>query len=75
MDLTEIKRITLFARKTGIKSIKIDGLELEMHTPLEQAPAVRRRPRHEEMSGPKAIPEPTLEQINEFIYGSVDEAV
>ena len=75
MNLDEIKHFAQYARKAGIKRLKIDGLELEMHDP-KIIPRAARKPKPVPGLDPIAItpaPELTLEQINQYIYGDGDE--
>lgn len=79
MDLKEIKKITNFARRAGVKSIKIDGLEISFKDEI-----IIQRPRTPRLVKPEAgktelkqggIPTPpTLDEINKFIYEEKPEA-
>ncbi len=76
MDFKEIKKIAAYARKVGIKSLEFDGFKLELH---DKAPVFKEaKPRlipttEKEATVPKPSPEPTLDHINEFIYGTSAE--
>lgn len=66
MDLKEIKRITAFARKAGIKSLKFGDVAIEFG---DHVPATRKRLKLvEEGSVPAPQAEPTLDQIYSHIY-------
>lgn len=72
MDLKEVKRIVAFARKAGLSRLALDGLSFEFSS--DPLPPVKKPPAAEtEPAGPKPDPGPTLDQINQFIYGQ-DEA-
>lgn len=76
MELKEIKKIARLARAAGIKGIKIDGLELEFHEPRSLGPKRVRLQKGIVDSGSgisKEEPAPTLEQINDYIYGQAEE--
>ncbi len=68
MDLKEIKKLTAFARKNGIKSLKVAGCEIEFGG--EVVPRRTRRLKIVEEAMPREHQEPTLQQINDFIYNS-----
>lgn len=78
MDLKELKKLTHHARKCGIKFIKMGDFEMELdHSAPPSRPMgklKRLAPLFEEKS-PEIPQEPTLDQINQFIYSNVDEAV
>lgn len=68
MTFEEFTRLTEFAKKSGLKCVKMDGVEIEFWEPQ----AKRRLKAAQEII--KSPDQPiTLEQINEFIYGNVDE--
>lgn len=72
MDFKEIKKITAFARKAGLKSLKFNGFEIEFS---DQAvpPTKKRLKIVEDEVGPSIPQEPNLEQINDYIYGNTQE--
>ncbi len=72
MDLKDIKKITAFARRAGLKSLKFNGCEIEFNDSV--APPTRKRLKLvEENSAPKPPHEPTLSEINDYIYGNSEE--
>lgn len=74
MDLKEIKRLVTYARNAGIHFIKVDGLEIQFKETFEG-----RRTRRTLATSPafektvKGGPAPTLEDINDYIYGQNEE--
>lgn len=71
MDLKEIKKITAFARRAGLKSLKFNGVELEFGDQVAKPQA--KRLKLVEDPGIPVIAEPTLQQINDYIYGNDEE--
>lgn len=72
MDLKEFKRLASFARKSGIKSLKLGDAAIEFHEsalnlPKQAKPSEPDKPLVSVPSGP------TLDEINEYIYGKTDE--
>lgn len=71
MDLKQIKRVTAFARKSGIKSLKSGDFEVVFHdaailpTPTRNKAALTQVA---DTDKPAPLPEPTLDQINAYIY-------
>ena len=76
MDLKEFKRIVLFAKKTGVKSIKVQGFEIELY---ESALVSKRAPKsglpqdEKQSIETNIATEPNLDQINQYIYGMTQE--
>lgn len=72
MDFKEIKKIANFARRAGVKSIKMDGLELSFKDEIiltrERKPRLVGKPTEPEKTVPVPPPLPTLDDINRFIY-------
>jgi hypothetical protein len=77
MDLKEIKRIASFAKRNGIKRISVNGLDLEFNElvvfPKRARQNISAVPNERDPNRPAPLPEPTLEEINQYIYGNVDE--
>lgn len=69
MDLKEIKKITAYAKKAGIKSLKFGDVEIVFGDHLPSKP---RLVPEEVSSKPQVQQPPTLDEINAYIY-SVDE--
>jgi len=82
MDLKEIKKIANFASRAGVKSIKIDGLEISFKDEIifqrPRAPGLvpdgKTKAAKDEPTVPPREPPPTLDEINQYIYGQTDEA-
>lgn len=76
MDLKEIKKITAYARKSGIKSLKMNGLELEFHeSALISKPTRKLIPVEELLKGTKQEAEASFEEINAWIHQKDEEAI
>lgn len=77
MDLKEIKRLVSYAKRNGLKRLKIDGLEIELQDaivfPTRKRGKLSAVPGGKEESIPAPPPEPTLDQVNEYIYGNPGE--
>ena len=75
MELKDAKKLISYARKQGIKVIKCGDLEIMFSD--QPAPIRGRKPRlvgaSEEKSIPAPDPLPTIDQINEYIYGQTEE--
>lgn len=75
MDLKELRKITAYARKAGLKSLKFNGVELEfqdsLHVPRGTKPKLV--PAFDGPSGLPIVPEPSLDQINAYIYENSEE--
>jgi hypothetical protein len=73
-DLKDAKRLIAYARKVGAKSLRWGDLEIEFHAPgvipPRQRGSVDASAKGSEPT-PLTAPEapPTLDQINEYIYG------
>lgn len=75
MDFREIKKLTAYARRSGVKHLKLDGFEIEFQDGAP-APEPLRKPKLapvQESSIPAPPPDPTLDQINQYIYGNNEE--
>lgn len=72
MDLKELKKITAYARKAGIKSLKFADVSIEFNEATTPQRAKRLIVVEEDTV--KKPTDPTLEQINDYIYGQTDEA-
>lgn len=82
MELKEIKKLVHFARKAGVKSMSFNGLAVEFKDEIIiQHP---RKPRLATKDGkataaspekaiPAPAPLPTLDEINQYIYGQSEE--
>jgi hypothetical protein len=71
MDLKEIKKITSFAQKHGVKMLSFGDFKIEFHedTPIQmKAPKLVRV--QEEAQVPKTPQDPSLQEINDYIYGN-----
>jgi hypothetical protein len=67
MDLKQMKKIVSYAKKNGIKSLKVDGFEIEFD---DKVPFPKSSKPVEPM-----IPTPTeitLDDINDYIYADTD---
>jgi hypothetical protein len=80
MDLKEIKKLSAYMRRAGIKKVRYADVEVELSDMILTAMSPRERSKptlvpDADHKLPKPIPEPTLEQINEYIYGhpAIDE--
>lgn len=70
MDFREAKKLIAYAKKNGIKSLKCGDVEVTFgDTSVRMAV--------QEVDVPKAIHSmvmpPTLDQVNDYIYGNPDE--
>lgn len=81
MEFGEIKKIVRFARSAGVKSLKLGDLSVEFKDEIiiKQPRQSKAQPQAEQRPAfaakEKQIPEvPTLDEINNFIYGNTDEA-
>lgn len=80
MELKEIKKLISYAKRNGLKSIKIGEFEATFHEavifPSRQKKAATHSPLPEQKSKdiPAPAPLPTLDEINEYIYGKTEEA-
>lgn len=74
MDLREIKKLTAFARRAGIKSLKINGFEIELHDSA-LSPQIQKRSAQviPDPIYPSPLSAPTLDQVNAYIYGPPEE--
>lgn len=71
MDFKEAKKIIAYARKNGIRSLKIGDFSVELES--EPVAFERAAPAPAGAQDPNTRPappaEPTLAEINEYIYG------
>lgn len=75
MDLKEIKKITAYAKKAGIRSLKVNGFELEFHdATILDRPTKKAIPASDLSPLPKSPPPPSLEEINAYIYSETPDA-
>lgn len=75
MNLKEIKKIVAFAKKSGVKTLKLDGFEIELNDEAFNKPLVKAIAMTEDKVPFPEHREPTLEDINEYIYGDHDEVI
>ena len=72
MDLQEIKKITNVARRSGVKALKVNGLEIEFKDEIiltrDRKPKLVGKPAEPDKTIPAPPPLPTLDDINRFIY-------
>ncbi len=73
MDLKQIRTITKFARRNGIKSLKFEGFEIEFGDLVVPPKAKRLKVIEEDAPPVQEVRELTLEQINDYIYGTNQE--
>lgn len=76
MELREIKKITAYARRAGIKSLEVNGFKIELHDFALFPKAPTAKPGAPDPAIEKSTqapdPGPTLDQINEYIYSTED---
>jgi hypothetical protein len=75
MDFKEFKKIILFAKKQGLKSLSMDGLHVEFGEDIQRAPILQ-APKVSSAKEPllrAPDPAPTLDDINKFIYAEGEE--
>lgn len=74
MDLKQAKQLIAYAQRRGIKSLKIGDLEVHFgEAVIFPKRRVRTNPNQPAVASiPAPPPEPTLDQINEYIYGDTD---
>lgn len=76
MDFKEAKRVINFARRNGIKTMKLGDLEVTFHDAIVFPQRARTSKAQEPVAADKSIPAPapapTLQQINDFIYKEPD---
>lgn len=74
MDLKEVKKIVAFAKKAGISSMTMDSLSFVFSSdPLPVLQKGQKVPEVPEKKLPEPKPGPTLDDINQYIYGQDDE--
>ena len=74
MDFKEAKRIVAYAKKQGLKSFAFGDLRFEFEMTNEIKAKVQAAPIAEDKNThPAPPPEPTLREINDYIYGQSDE--
>lgn len=79
MDLKAAKRLIAYARRVGVKSLKVGEFEVTFHDavifPTHQRAAKTVAPvAADKQTIPAPAPDPTLEDINAYIYGNTEES-
>jgi hypothetical protein len=81
MDLQQLKELISYARKLGVQSLEFEGLRVNFKDEVVVTPKRKRQrvPMEGSVSAATvAIPAPpqlpTLDEINEYIYGTTEEA-
>lgn len=71
MDLKEAKKLINYARSAGIKTFKLGDLEVDFRQEITIEPRKRLKsvPKADEVKLPPPDAPPTLDQINQYIYG------
>ena len=78
MDLKEAKRVVTYAKRNGIKSMRLGDLEVTFEDPRAVEPKahsvdVALSP-VERNSKPAAPPVPTLQEIEDWIHSDIEES-
>ena len=73
MDLKEIRKLTRFAQKNGLKRIKSGDFELEFKEPIGLQDQLVHRGLSTRKSGQKGIPIDGLPTEDEMMFWSADE--